>query len=212
MKTFLFLIIGLFVGYSMSVIFRTETPKVTQATQHTATATVKGTVAMTEVYYQGVVDSLQQNNAVLVSKVSNTRTELQQVKAHNKMLVDLVDTLMAHSAQTMDTIQKLADCDSLGILVQDVLYTSAVKDSLYDSMLTMQHQELMNKDQVILANELKYDGLKFSFDQTIAQQDLLLDNNILLDKQLKRSRTKSKILSAVVVVLAGITSAIAFNH
>ncbi len=212
MKPFIFLLVGLFVGYTMSIIFKTEAHKPVPIVAHNATTPIKNTVAMTGVYYQGVVDSLQQNNAVLVSKVSNTRTELQQVKAHNKMLVDLVDTLMANSAQTTDTIQKLADCDSLGILVQDVLYTSAVKDSLYDSILTLQHQEMMNKDQIIQANELKYDGLKFSFDQTIAQQDLLLDSNILLDKQLKHSRTKNKILSAVVVVLAGLTTVIALHH
>lgn len=212
MRPFIFLLIGLFVGYSMSIIFRTEAQKPAPMVARTATTPIKNSVAVAEVYYQGVVDSLQQNNAVLTSKVSDTRMELQQVKAHNKMLVDLVDTLMANSAQTTDTLQKLADCDSLGILVQDVLYTSAVKDSLYDSILTLQHQELMNKDQIILASGLKYDGLKFSFDQTIAQQDLLLDNNILLDKQLKRSRTKNKILSAFVVVLAGITSAIALSH
>ncbi len=212
MRPFLFLLIGLFIGYSMSLIFRTTTPTPVVAVAQPATNTLKATVAMSEVYYQDVVDSLQNSNESLSEKVDATRSELKQAKAHGAFLAALVDTLLTNYSTTNDTGQKLTYCDSLSLLVEDVLYTSSVKDSLYDSILVAQHQELMNKDQIILAGELKYDGLKFSFDQSIAQQDMLLDNNILLDKRLKHSRTKSKILSALVVILAGVTSAIALNH
>ncbi len=212
MRPFLFLLIGLFVGYSMSLVFKTTTPKPVVAVTQPPTNALKATVAMSEVYYQDIVDSLQNSNASLSQKVEATRSELKQAKAHGAFLAALVDTLIANYSATSDTAQKLTDCDSLSWLVQDVLYTAAVKDSLYDSILVTQHQELMNKDQVILAGELKYDGLKFSFDQSIVQQDLLLDNNTLLGKQLKHSRTKNKILSALVVILAGVTSAIALNH
>lgn len=211
MRPVLFLLIGLFIGYSMSLIFKTPAQQPVVAAQPAANP-LKATVAMSEVYYQDIVDSLQNSNAALSEKVNNTRAELKQAKAHGQFLSALVDTLMANYAATNDTIQKLTDCDSLRELVQDVLATSALKDSLYDSILVAQHQELINKDQVILANELKYDGLKFSFDQSLSQQDMLLDQNLLLSKQLKHTRTKNKILSAVVVVLAGMTTAIALHH
>lgn len=211
MKPFIFLIAGLIIGCSVSGLLNEDQKKTVPAT-NVLTATVKSNSDNNERYFNAIVDSLQQANVTLVHKVGTAKTELQKVKADNQVLVGIVDTLIAHAASTTDTLQKLADCDSMGGVVQELIISSAQKDSLYEQITATLQTQVTTKDAIINTSEQKYGGLKLSFDQSLVQQDMLFNQNNLLVKQLKGSRTKNKVLSAIVVVLAGVGASLTLLH
>lgn len=175
-------------------------------------ADIKNTSVMVEAHFQGKVDSLMQTNAALGQKVGSTKSELQKAKHDNKVLLELVDTLLAHAGSTTDTATKLAQCDSLGETVQDLIASSNTRDSLYEELATSLEAQVNNKDSVISTQREQYTCLKLSFDKSLAQQDVLSVQNLSLEKQLKTHKIKNKLLSAGVFILSGIAAYSLLHH
>jgi hypothetical protein len=149
---------------------------------------------------------------VLAGKVGNTKAELQKAKQDNKVLLELVDTLLAHSANATDTATKLAQCDSLSETVQVLIVSSNARDSLYEDLTTTLQAQVNNKDSVIGTQQEQYNTLKLSFDKSLAQQDVLSIQNLSLEKQVKRHKIKNKLLSAGVFILSGIAAYQLLQH
>ncbi|MBL7725396.1 MAG: hypothetical protein JNK27_14710, partial [Chitinophagaceae bacterium] len=105
-----------------------------------------------------------------------------------------------------DSLSMLVDCDSLRIKAVQLTVSNAGKDSLYDRVIEKQEQQIVKKDSAIQLHRQQYISLKNSFDESITQQRSLLDQNKLFQKQLKRQRIKSKLLSGLTIIAAGITT------
>jgi hypothetical protein len=208
-----FLVLGLIMGIAGTMFF--GNPKTAQPA-YTATfqspADIKNTSVMVEAHFQGKVDSLMQTNAALGQKVGNTKSELQKAKHDNKVLLELVDTLLAHAGNPTDTATKLAQCDSLWETVQDLITSSNTKDSLYEELTTSLEAQVNNKDSVIGTQQEQYTALKLSFDKSLVQQDVLSVQNLSLEKQLKTHKIKNKLLSAGVFILSGIAAYSLLHH
>ena len=209
----IFLVLGLVMGIGGTMFFGNQsTPKPSYTATLQSPADLKNTSVLVEAHFQGKVDSLTRNNNVLAGKVGNTKAELQKAKQDNKVLLELVDTLLAHSANTTDTATKLAQCDSLSETVQDLIVSSNTRDSLYEDLTTTLQAQVNNKDSVIGTQQEQYGTLKLSFDKSLAQQDFLLGQNLMLDKQLKKFKIKNKLLSAGVFILSGIAAYQLLHH
>lgn len=177
-------------------------------------ADMKSTSVLVEAKFQERLDSLSQTNDNLSRKVNSSKTELQKAKQDNKVLLELVDTLLTHSAQTTDTAVKLAQCDSLGATVQELIATTNLKDSLYEDMASSLQAQVYNKDSTISVQQERYNVLKLSFDQSLAQQNLLTSQSFLLERRLKRMKANNRLLSVGLFVLTGIGTAtiVALHH
>lgn len=208
-----FLVLGLIMGIGGTMFFgnhKAAQPAYTATLQ--SPADIKNTSVMVEAHFQGKVDSLMQTNVALGQKVGNTKSELQKAKHDNKVLLELVDTLLAHAGNTTDTATKLAQCDSLGETVQDLIVSSNARDSLYEELAISLEAQVNNKDSVISTQQEQYTCLKLSFDKSLAQQDVLSVQNLSLEKQLKTHKIKNKLLSAGVFILSGIAAYSLLHH
>ena len=209
----IFLVLGMVMGIGGTIFFSGQgAPKPIVITAQQSPADLKNTSVLVEAHFQGKVDSLMQNNSSLNRKVSNSRSELQRAKQDNKVLLELVDTLLAHAGNTTDTATKLAQCDSLTATVQDLIVSTATKDSLYEDLTTTLQAQVSNKDTVISTQHEQYNCLKLSFDKSLAQQDLLSGENFLLQKQVKTHKIKNKLLSAGVFILSGLAAYQFLHH
>lgn len=211
-NSFIFLVLGLILGIGSTIFFSGNKAKTVTVTALQSPADIKNTSVMVEAHFQGKVDSLMQTNAALGQKVGNTKSELQKAKHDNKVLLELVDTLLAHAGNTTDTATKLAQCDSLGETVQDLVASSNTKDSLYEELTTSLEAQVNNKDSVISTQQEQYTCLKLLFDKSLAQQDVLSVQNLSLEKQLKTHKIKNKLLSTGVFVLSGIAAYSLLHH
>ena len=203
----MFLVLGLIIGIGGTMMFgnrKAAQPVIVTGMQ--TPADMKNTSVLVEAKFQERLDSLSQTNDNLTRKVSSSKTELQKAKQDNKVLLELVDTLLAHSAQTTDTATRLAQCDSLGATVQELIVTTNLKDSLYEDMTSALQAQVSNKDSVISTQQERYNVLRLSFDQSLAQQDLLTAQHLGLEHKLKGFKIKNKLLSAGVFIISGIAT------
>jgi hypothetical protein len=209
----IFLVLGMVMGIGGTIFFSGHSaPKPVMITAMQSPADLKNTSVLIEAHFQSKVDSLMQNNSTLNRRVSNSKSELQKTKQDNKILLELVDTLLAHSGSTMDTALKLVQCDSLSATVQELIVSTNTKDSLYEDLTATLQAQVNNKDTVISTQHEQYSCLKLSFDKSLVQQDMLSGQNLLLEKQLKTHKIKNKLLSAGVFILSGIVAYQLLHH
>ncbi len=213
MNRIIFLVLGLIIGIGGTMFFsRSKTPASIPVVAIQSPADLKNTSVLVEAHFQSKVDSLMQTNSNLNRKVSVTKNDLQKAKQDNRVLLELVDTLLAHSAQTTDTAMKLAQCDSLSETVQDLIVSSQIKDSLYDGLTATLETQVGNRDSVISVQHEQYNTLKLSFDKSLAQQGLLTAQTLGLEKQMKGFKIKNKLLSAGVFILTGLATFQLLHH
>ncbi|MBS1586504.1 MAG: hypothetical protein JSS82_13265 [Bacteroidetes bacterium] len=209
----IFLVLGLIMGIGGTIFLSgSKLPNAAPVIALQSPTDQKNASVIVEAHFQGKVDSLMQTNSNLNKRVTNSKAELQKAKQDNKVLLELVDTLLAHSSQTTDTATKLAQCDSLSETVQELIITSYVKDSLYEDMATTLQAQVSNKDTVISTQHEQYNALKLSFDLSLSQQNVLAGNNLLLEKQVKKFKIKNKLLSAGIFILSGIAAYQLLHH
>ncbi len=206
------LVLGLIIGIGGTMLFSNNKTLTPVAATLRSPAELKNTSVLVEAQFQGKVDTLQRNNAMLAQKANSTKAELQKAKHDNKVLLELVDTLLAHAGQATDTAAKLAQCDSLSETVQELVTATVFKDSLYEDLASNLQAQVSNKDSVITVQHEQYNCLKLSFDQSLAQQQLLLGQNLLYEKQIKRDKVKSKLLTAGALILSGIVTYQFLHH
>ena len=121
----IFLVLGMIIGVGGTILFSSHSATTpTIASTIPSTADQKNTSVLIEAHFQNRVDSLMQSNSSLNRKVSSSKTELQKAKHDNKVLLELVDTLLVHAATTTDTATKLAQCDSLSATVADFIVST----------------------------------------------------------------------------------------
>ncbi len=212
-NTIISLVLGLIIGIFGTNIFSSHNTKQPQyAVAIQAPADIKATSVAVEAHFQSKVDSLVQTNTQLQQKVGTAKSELQKAKSDNKVLLDLVDTLLAHEGTEKDTAAKLADCDSVSTVVQELIASSNEQDSLCENLNNTLQAQVSNRDSVIGTQNEQYNALKLSFDKSLAQQDLLTTQSQLYEKQLKGFKIKNKLLSAGVLVLTGIATYSLLHH
>ena len=207
--------LGLMLGIGGNMFFgNRNTPKPVYTAALQSPADLKNNSVAVEAHFQSKVDSLVQTNVALGQKVGNTKSELQKAKQDNKVLLELVDTLLAHAGSTTDTAAKLVQYDSLSVTVQDLIVSTNVRDSLYEDLAGTLQAQVSNRDSVIGTQQEQYTCLKLSFDKSLVQQDMLSIQNLSMEKQLKKMKVKNKLLSAGLFVLTGIGAAtiVAMHH
>ena len=161
--------------------------------------------------YDSKLDTLQQTNTALSKKVSNTQSELVKAKQDKQVLLGLVDGLIARADSAglhsyADTVQRLADCDTLQTTVKELVAASRQTDSIYDDLTYTLGRQIANRDSVITTQQLEYAGLQVTFDESLLQQQLLSGQIGTYQKQAGQFKTKNRLLSAGVLVLTGIAT------
>lgn len=202
--------LGLLLGLFLSFMYRTLLiDPIKPPVSKQSVVELKKEVAQAEVSYSKTFDSLKKKSIKLESELAGTKKTLAEAKRKNQSLTTQVYALIdKQKEQVFDEIEGDTSCDSLITTVEYLMQSSSQKDSLYDETVLNLEDQLKNKDSTIAMKDEQYRNLKSSFDKSLSNQQLLLDENKLLGKQVKKQKLKSKVLSAVLFIFSGA----AINH
>jgi len=149
------------------------------------------------------IDSLNNHQLKLTSELNNTKTELSKSKRKNLFLQRQVYNLI-DIEYNADTVELLANCDTLQQMVVELIENSNFKDSLYEASISNYEDQLKNKDSTIQEQQSLYSSTKNFLNQSLHERQLLEIQNKQLQKQLKRQKLKSKLATAGLLILSGV--------
>jgi len=158
----------------------------------------------TEQAYNARIDSLDAINYSLQVKVNKTQVVLSEVKKENSNLKQTINDLLDIHYTSTDTLQKLENCDSLAVAMQDMLLLDITKDSIYENLSTDLKQQLVLKDSVIAIRENQYDILESNYTTLIHQKQQLLQENASLQKAVKKQKVHKGLLGTVLAAVGGL--------
>lgn len=177
--------------------------------------------------YQARISELQKKNATLQQELSSTQVELFTIKLKTKQKEKAIKKLVLPRTKpglpARELLRKVngkivaidssvSSCDSLAIAVMEYLDENVVKDSLYEKQISLQDSVIRVKDVEITIRDSLYREIKTNFALSLAQQQLLAEQNGLFQKQLKRQKRRSKLLAFGSVILTGIVTNYFLNH
>ena len=205
-KSIFILDLGIIIGISFTNLFKGcnngTVPDLT--VKNIPPSAIEKQVEKAEEKYQLQVDSLNATSIVLNKELKATTETLTTVKKKNLVLQTQVYDLIDRQGANTDPIQTMNDCDSLKTKVVALIESNNEKDSLYEDANANQEKQLKNKDSTIQIGAIQYQTLKTSFKESLSQQQVLFDQNKGYQKQFKRQKVKSKLLSAAVLILSGV--------
>ena len=167
-------------------------------------AMVTERVATTERHYKGIVDSLASVNVSLEAKDSYTETLLRQAKRKQRTLEQKSQELVHAQSSTKDTAVLLDNFDSLAVVALDLLDLHRATDSLHEIVVHNMRLQLDNKDSIIQVQYKQYDTLKTTLNNTLLQQQALIQANEKCLRQLKKQRRGKKLITALLFIGAGV--------
>lgn len=162
--------------------------------------------------YDRRIEELNAENNSLQQQVMDTRTALARSHRSNAGLQAQLQRQVSNTAVLADTAERLSNCDSLAHTATALAQSCAEKDSLYNDLTGSLEQQVAIKDSTIATQEKQYNYLQLSYDRNMAQQQLLIDNNLLLQKQVSRHKARSKLLTAGMILLSGTVTYMALQR
>lgn len=214
LKNTLLFIIGIIIGISSSNLFKgcTGTTIINPIIKVDKPATLEKEVVQIEKVYQQKVDSLDNHSQQLSKELKATAQTLAQVRKRNSILQTQVYGLIDGQQNEIDTIKQLRDCDSLAMTINTLIQSSNEQDSLCEAANINLGTQLSNRDSTLQLKDNQYQELKMIVEKSIAQQEILYHQNKQYQKHFKRQKIKSKVLSAAVLVLSGLTVNYLLQH
>jgi len=212
LKTILTLLIGAVIGFSFCQLFHrngADNAPLLTITDNKASELEKK-VQETETAYQQKIDSVQQRTQALNESLKKTKDALDKTKRKNIQLqtqvFDLIDRQGAYKEQH-DTLGFITGCDSLQTRVDDLIVETNLQDSIQTAITNNLHDQILQKDSVILLKDSQYQQLNKSFGQSIEQQKALEQQAKFYKKKYKRQRLGSKLKNLGLLIISGFAAA-----
>lgn len=208
LKIILTLLIGAVIGFSFCQLFHSGCPDVypAVATADNKASELEKKMQETEVQYQQKIDSVQQRTQTLNESLKKTQTALDKTKRKNIQLqtqvYDLIDQQGVYKEEH-DTASFITGCDSLQNKVDELIAETNLQDSIQTAITDNLHEQLVQKDSVILLKDSQYQQLDKLFGQSIGQQKLLEQQARFYKKKYKRQRLGSKLKNLGLLIISG---------
>lgn len=168
--------------------------------------------AKTIAAYNEKIIGLQNKNHELEEQVNVSKSALDRSRKNNAILEATLKDQVNRNFNLKDTAQIITNCDSIAQTAFDLLESSTLRDSLCQALTGELELQILNRDSTMNLQDQQYDNLKFSYDRILTQQQVLLSNNILLKKDVKRAKVKNRVLSAGLLILGGMTTSLLLRH
>ena len=213
-KSILILTVGIIIGISFTNLFKgcgKEANPITTV-KNVKPSVIEKHVAEAEQKFQQKIDSLNATSNQLNMQLTSTKKTLTAAKNKNLILQTQVYDLIDKPNTNTDTSNTDSNCDSLEIKVVELIHSNNEKDNLYEDINANMEAQVKNKDSTIQVKDVQYQTLKSSFTESIAQQQSLYDQNKSYQKQFKRQKVKSKLLTAALLILSGVAANYLIHH
>lgn len=210
-----FFVLGVITCFSTNKLFNgCNNPNANMAT---STATLPGVYDMRlevkkAVAYDQRIKVLQTKNEELQQQVNLTKTALIHSHKDNAALTSALREHINAVSQLTDTAQIVSNCDSIAQTATELLHSSEEKDSLYQSLTGVLEQQVINRDSTIAEHVQRNNYLQINYDRSLMQQQVLISDNLVLHKQVKRTRVKNRLLTAGLLILGGTATSSLLHH
>lgn len=206
MNMLIFILIGFFAGIGTTLLFPRTADIAPWEKKVVKVSTQEKTAAQHEQQYQQQLTTLNKDNTNLQQQVQDTRKALNASRQKARRLAgQLAVFLDKPPLWNGDTLVAPPVSDTALAQVSDYIGASTTQDSLCDALNTALQQQVDNRDSSIALQEQRYRDLQFSFTQSMEQQQVLQDQSKFYQRQAKRNKVKNKLLSAGMLILAGVS-------
>jgi hypothetical protein len=155
------------------------------------------------------IDAVDNQQVKLTGQITNTRVVLEKTKIKSRVLKEQIQNHLKQKANTdTSTFLGHSGVDNISYMVNDLLNVQTDEDSIQQQLIQKIEQQVLQKQTVIQLQQQQYITLKAAFDQSIAQQNNLLQQN----KQFKKQRIKQKIQRIIFAALVILASTIAVKQ
>lgn len=162
--------------------------------------------------YDKRVKALKAQNEGLQQQVNRTKTALVSSRRDNAALESALKEHLNAASQLTDTAQIVSNCDSIVQTATELLHSSTEKDSLYQSLSVDLEQQIVNRDSAIAEHTQRLNYLQLNYDHSLMQQQVLISENLVLRKDIKRVRVKNRLLAAGLLILGGTATSLLIHH
>lgn len=168
----------------------------------------------TEKNYSKRADSLHTQSLKLQLQLTATIGELEAAKQRVKTLQQTVKDLIQKNSVNSNavSIPVITPCDSLAFAADQLIESSNKKDSLYEQQAFSLAQQIDNRDSVIALKTAQYADIKSAFTKALELQSTIATQNKDLNRQLRRQKFKSKLLTAAMLILSGAAANYMIHH
>ncbi|NLR58840.1 hypothetical protein HGH93_12055 [Chitinophaga polysaccharea] len=207
----LFFILGVVTTISTSQLFKScRDPELTPVAVLPAGEQVQQQKVLAA--YDQRIAELTTDNASLQQQVTDNRAALNRTIRKAATLEAQLEQQVADMPPLTDTVARLTNCDSIVQTAVAFAASAAQNDSLYQQLTTTLEQQVQNRDSTIAVQQQQQNYLQLNYDRNLAQQQLLLSENLQLHKDIRRHRVKNRLLSAGLLLLSGTATYMALHH
>ena len=207
------LILGILIGLLSWFLFDLSASDLVTTSSVDNSEAIKKEIAAKEALHQEKITELEKKNAALQKDLNTVKEQLASIKSQTKKRETTIKNILEPKGMAAkDLLEKvghsipvdssLSPCDSLASEVSEYLEENLVKDSLYETHISKLDSTIAIKDSVIqLKNKLHID-LSNTVSSLLNDHEVLLRQNKALQKQFKRQKRKSKIVTVGLMILS----------
>jgi hypothetical protein len=183
------------------------------------TAPMKQVVKTEQKQVQAIDQSYTLNMAALKNQNDSLLALVNTYKAaymvSNQKVLALqsgVSTLAVRIRKEPDTARKIKECDTLGRIAAVLITQEDQRDSLCENQVSELNTLVQNRDSAISVCGKSYINMKQVADSSIRQQQFEIGQITTLTRKLKWKKAESKITSAGIFILSGISATLYFSQ
>lgn len=202
-KKYLIAVLAVMLGIGWLLITCHKQPNVIVAPQNIPVSKQQKKLAIKQADLLQQIDVVNNQQLKLTGQIKNTRVVLEKAKIKSQVLKEQIQNQFKQKANTdTSTFLGHSGVDNISYMVNNLLNVQTDEDSIQQQLMQEIEQQVLQKQTVIQLQQQQYITLKAAFDQSIVEQNNLLQQN----KQFKKQRIKQKIqriIFAALVILAG---------
>ena len=207
------LILGILIGLLSWFLFDLSASELLTTSSPDNTETIKKEIAAKEALHQEKIIELENRNDELQKDLNTVKEQLATIKSQTKKRETTIKKILEPKGiAAKDLLEKvghsvpvdnsLSPCDSLASEVTEYIEENVVKDSLYETQISKLDSTIAIKDSIIqLKNKLHID-LSNTVSKLLNDHEALSRQNKALQKQFKRQKRKSKIVTVGLMILS----------
>ena len=206
------LILGILIGLLSYFLFDFSANDLLTTSSVDNSETIKKEIAAKEALHLEKITELENKNEALQNDLNTVKEQLVSIKSQTKKRETTIKKILEPKGMAAkDLLEKvghsipvdssLSPCDSLANEVSEYIEENELKDSLYETQTNKLDSTIAIKDSMIQLKSKMHIDLSNTISKLLNDQETLLRENKTLQKQFKRQKRKSKLVTVGLMIL-----------
>jgi hypothetical protein len=207
------LILGILIGLLSYFLFDFSANDLLAGKSADNPASIKIEMAEKEALHQAKITELENKNQLLQRDLNTVKEQLASIKSKTTKRETTIKKilqpkgmpakdLLVKVAHSIPVDSSLSPCDSLANEVSEYIEENELKDSLYETQISKLDSTITIKDSMIQLKSKMHIDLSNTISKLLNNQEALLRENKTLQKQFKRQKRKSKLVTVGLMILS----------